>query len=155
MNINDIRERFATFTNVDLHGPVDEGVIERSEQRLGLKLPPEYRAFIKEFGCGGVESEEFVGLGGAPHLDLVALKERLGNRNKPFPVNYYPLRTDGFGNYDCLDASHPTHGGEFAIVEWRHDVAENYLSRVLASSYFDWFEQMLDLIRNVDASGDA
>ncbi|MBK7144289.1 MAG: SMI1/KNR4 family protein [Xanthomonadales bacterium] len=151
MNIDELKQLLATFDAVDLHGPVDESVIERSELHLGFVLPPQYRVFVREFGCGGVGSEEFIGLGGPPHLDLVTLTERLRQRSRLIPENYYPLRADGFGNYDCLDVTHPTHDGEFAVVEWRHDVEQASPSRVLAHSYFEWFEQILGFIEKDDA----
>lgn len=56
-------------------------------------------------------------------------------------------RSNAFGNYDAIDTDQQTAEHEFAIIEWRHEGSAADPSRVLARSYFEWLESMLDLIR--------
>lgn len=146
MNTQNIKTRLAGFDNVHFYGPVDQAAIDAAQADLGVVFPPEYRQFLSVFGCGSIESEELVGLGGPEHLNVVWLKRQLTERHKPLPRNFLPLRSDGGGNYDCIDLGSATNNGEYAIVEWRHDGSSTSQCSVLASSYFEWFESVLRLI---------
>ena len=117
-----IRE-IQSFDEQAFVGPIQEQLVTQAEQELALRFPPEYRQFLLTFGSGSVSSESFIGLGGAQHLNIVWLTQKLRQKPilRPFPIQLLPIRTDGFGNYDCIDTSNPTSNGEYAIVEWLHD----------------------------------
>ena len=146
MSIDDLNQRIRSFEFTDFSGPIAPSLVNSAQQALGLPLSREYRQFLEHFGSGGVESEEFIGLGGKPHLDVVRLREDLLQRERPFPKHLLPVRGDGFGNYDCIDTSAPTEKGEFAVVYWLHDGGEHQTYQQLASSYFEWFNSILDRI---------
>jgi hypothetical protein len=46
----------------DFAGPRDEGLIEQAEQVLGLRFPPTYRRFLREFGSGSFGGTEIYGV---------------------------------------------------------------------------------------------
>lgn len=146
MNNEELNQRLANFETVEPSGPVSEEVIAAAEQQLGIQFPPQYRAFLSAFGSGGVDSEDFIGLGGSAHLDIVKLALRLRDKNNPLPARLLPLRSDGFGNYDCFDTNQPTSDGEYAIVQWNHEAGEDQECELLADSFDGWFESILVMI---------
>jgi antitoxin YobK len=87
----------------DVSGGVSETEIGSAERAIGVRFPPKFREFLQELGCGEAGSEEFIGLGGPLHLDLVRATLALRQRPSGFPPTLMPVRHDGFGNYDCLD----------------------------------------------------
>ena len=87
-----------------------------------------------------------IGLGGKPHLNVVQMHTDLLRKARPFPTHLIPLRGGGFGNYDCLDTLMPTANGEFAVVQWLHDADLSHPPEPLASSYFAWFNSILDML---------
>jgi cell wall assembly regulator SMI1 len=117
--------------------------IGSAERALGVRFPPAFRAFLIELGSGGAGSEEFIGLGGPSHLDVV--QATLWARQSPrgFPPTLIPLRRDGFGNYDCLDLDCETESS-CPVVEWVHE-APNGQRRVLAPDYEAWFASILEM----------
>lgn len=145
MSIEDIQQRIKSFEFTDFVGAIAPSVIDEAEQ--ALRLPLEYREFLQHLGSGGVESEEFIGLGGKRHLNVVQMHADLLRKSHPLPPHLIPLRGDGFGNYDCLDMSSPTENGEFAVVQWLHDGGSNQIHKRLASSYFAWFDSILNMIQ--------
>ncbi|MFC5457725.1 SMI1/KNR4 family protein [Prosthecobacter fluviatilis] len=148
MKIDELKKRIANFENVDLIGTVSDDLIRQAEAELGFKLPSQYRAFISNFGCGGIESEEFIGLGGPEHLNVSKMVVRLKGKNRALPHHLLPLRADGFGNYDCVDLQQPRDGAEFAIVRWVHDATVEDQHEVVADSYWQWFESILTMIES-------
>ena len=146
MKREEVVRRIARFDAVDFSGPVTEEAIDRASAQLDAVFPPQYREFLSSFGCGGVDSEEFVGLGGPEHLDIVTLTARLRDRQRPLPQHLLPLHGDGYGNYDCLDLLQPSAAGEYVIVHWLHDGGENQSPAVLADSFDEWFDSILLLI---------
>jgi hypothetical protein len=96
MNINIIYRELASFDDVEFFGGVSENSVNVAEAELGLCFPPDYKIFLQEFGSGYVSSEEFIGLGGPKHLDVVWLtKELRGRSSNPLPHRMIPLRNDG------------------------------------------------------------
>ena len=45
------------------HTVVTEDMLNESEDRLGVKLPEEYKQFLKTFGHGGIGGVEVLGIG--------------------------------------------------------------------------------------------
>ena len=101
-------------------------------------------------GCGGVDTEDFIGLGGPDYLNIVKLMPKLQDRNNKFPNNLLPLRGDGFGNYDCLAFDVPTQNSEVAIVQWNHEGSSAQVMEVLANDFEQWFESILLMIEEDD-----
>jgi len=150
MSIHDIERELAVFTESNFNGGVNEEAIQQAEIALGVLFPFQYRQFLLHFGSGSVSSEEFVGLGGPKHLNVVWLANNLRNREGRFPNCLIPLRADGYGNYDCLDTSKPKKNGEFPIVEWVHGSEASHAWKTLASSFDEWFVDLLRMIKKHD-----
>ncbi len=152
MNWNELSQTIVGFENVDLSGGVTADAIEAASNSIGLPFPPEFIEFLSKAGAGGVESEEFIGLGGPAHLDVVNRTNRLRAKSSPgeFPKHLIPIRADGFGNYDCIDTSTPTRDGEFAVVQWLHDGGKEQEMQRLAEGYFEWVAGILKMIREED-----
>jgi cell wall assembly regulator SMI1 len=153
MNIKDWLLQAEKFEKREFFGPVDVAEVENASRDIGLPFPPQYRAFLETVGSGSVGSESFIGLGGPQYLDVVWMTSALRNKRaeKAFPPFLIPIRTDGYGNYDAIDTSHPTELGEFAVVEWRHEGSGEDKCEVLASGFFEWLASMLILIREAEA----
>lgn len=152
MILQRIHDALAQMRDVEFAGGVGDALISDASRRLGLPFPPEYVAFLKEFGCGGVSSDELIGLGGARHLDVVWITEGLrGHTAKAAFLNaLIPLWTDGYGNYDCIDTSRPSSGEEFQVIEWLHDSGVPYSPRILAQSHTEWLLAKLSAIQELD-----
>jgi hypothetical protein len=151
MTIEDIRRSLATFDEVQFSGGGTDVEIHRASVAIGLPFPPECREYLRTLGAGHVSSEEFIGLGGPRHLDVTWITEELRNRHPGgFPQTMIPIRADGFGNYDCIDTTEPTHDGEFQVVEWLHGRHGAETGRVVAGSFCEWFTGLLETIRRLD-----
>lgn len=152
MEINRIQSTLASFPEKDFSGGVSDNVIQEKSCIIGLTFPPQYIGFLRELGAGYVSSEEFIGLGGPEHLDVAWLTLQLRSRKSQtrFPDSLIPLRSDGYGNYDCIDTRRPTSDGEFKIVEWVHDAGDSQEYRPLANSFNEWFVNMLHDIQQLE-----
>ena len=149
MNLPEWLREIEAFDDREFFGPIANERIEAASTEIGLPFPPQYREFLSVVGSGSVASESFIGLGGPQDLDVIWMSKALRGkeRRKRFPSTLIPLRADGYGNYDAIDTTQATSGGEFAIVEWRHEGAESEPNRVLAAGYFEWLESMIAIIR--------
>lgn len=65
------------------HADVTDEMLDRTEQRMGIKIPEEYRYFLKEFGHGGIEGIEILGIG--KNGSLIFEKETLKYRTRGLP----------------------------------------------------------------------
>lgn len=82
-------------------GAVDEKELAQAEERLGLRFPTEYRAFLSSRGCGSIGSLEILGLGipesGVPNLMFVVQGlESAGFQVRP---RILPVSAIGDGSY--------------------------------------------------------
>ncbi len=146
MNNEELKQRLASLEVVEPHGPASADMIKAAEKQLGTQFSPQYCAFLSTFGGGAIGSEDFIGLGGPPHLDIRRITLRLRQKNSPLPTRLLPLRGDGFGNYDCLDTKQPTFDGEYAVVQWNHEAGADQTCELLAESFDGWFESILVMI---------
>lgn len=135
------------------YGGVTKEAITDAEARLGVAFPPSYANFLRRFGSGYVSYQELIGLGGPSHLDVVELTAHLRERAgiSVFPRHLIPVLADGFGNYDALDTSQS--GLEVPVVQWLHDGGDDQLPVVLASSYAEWLQRLVEDIRSIDLPG--
>ncbi len=94
MNWEDARRRLNEFDTDFVGTQLKESIIE-TEDELGQTFPPEYRSFIETFGCGSIDSEEIIGLGGPDHLSVMKPKTVFGSRIKKMPNHLISIRADG------------------------------------------------------------
>ncbi|MFD1434310.1 SMI1/KNR4 family protein [Kroppenstedtia eburnea] len=82
-------------------GPVPESEIDEAEEELRVKLPEEYREFIRRYGSGGVGDAVILGLRQAEFLSTPSfVKETEAFRND-LPKEYsnmIVIGVDGAGN---------------------------------------------------------
>ncbi|MDX2006955.1 MAG: SMI1/KNR4 family protein [Meiothermus sp.] len=146
MTLREVKKAISGHENVEFSGKVAPEQISLAQERLGVRFPPQYTEFLSEFGCGGVGSEKFFGLGSPKHLDVVETTLWLRNRfaYTAFSGALIPIRADGFG--DCIDTDRPTANGEYMISFWSHE--SRAFVEDLAPSYFEWMMGVLELARN-------
>ena len=147
MDLDTLARQFRKFDEVEFAGGVSDQEIDAAAERIGLPIEGGYRAFLRRFGCGAIEHEEFIGLGGDGHLDVVTVTRDLRARSLPraFPSTFIPVLADGYGNYDCIDTTRRDNG-EFPVVAWVHDGDDN--PEQLAPNYLEWFNRKLQEIRD-------
>ena len=133
-------------------GAAREAIVSLQEG-IGHKLPADYVEYLVELGSGFASSEDFLGLGGPPHLDAIHVRQRLRETpaSSQLPDHLLPVRPDGYGNYDCIDLSRST-AEQSTIVFWRHESASE--SQTVKSGFWDWFCDQLESLRDFDAEGD-
>jgi cell wall assembly regulator SMI1 len=126
------------------HG-ANQADISSAEAALGTKLPESYKAFLREFGWGGVDSWNLFGVGvGVPnYLHLVRVTESERTEAHPhIPPPLIPVMNDGFGNHYCLD-TRSLHDGECPVVFWDHEQGVRQDPEVVAPQFDLW---LLDLL---------
>jgi antitoxin YobK len=135
----------AGLTDVELPKGVEPRVIDAAQEKLGVVFPDSYREFLGRFGGGAVSFQEFFGLTGPEHLNMIRATERL--REHGFPHALLPLSQDGYGNYDCIEIR-TTSPATYQIVQWRH---EDSSTEFLSNSLQQWLENVLTMIHDVDS----
>lgn len=141
-----LRERLRKFVTHQFGRGASPAEIAAGEQALGLTFPESYRAFLSEFGWGGVEDIEVFGLGlDVPtFLDLVRVThvERL-EAEPQLPQHLLPILNDGYGNHYCLDTS-IRNDNESPVVFWDHEAGPDQEPEVVASTFVDWLMQEVE-----------
>ena len=149
MNWKQIRARLNKFDTDFVGEQLNENLVA-AESAIGQNFPPSYRKFVAEYGCGAIDSEEIIGLGGPDHLSILKLKAVFESRSKKMPNYLLPIRADGFGNYDCIDLRKPTENDEYEIVLWNHDDPNANNHQTIARSFAIWLVGLLDMIEEDD-----
>lgn len=120
-NIEDIKYLLEMAT---VSGGVDERSIQEAEERLGVRFPPTYRAFLSQFGAALCDGFRIEGLFVAenddePPLWANAVESTLQLRQASrgtIPREYVVISDDG-GDYTYyLDTSRPDAQGECPVV---------------------------------------
>lgn len=152
MKLTDLIQEIGTFEETEFFGPTEIVVIDSASKELCLTFPSQYKEFLATLGSGSISSESFIGLGGPRHLNVVWLTKTLRSKtgSRTFPKYLLPIRSDGYGNYDCIDTSQPTSDDEFAIVEWLHDGSDLLKDKILANSFFEWFSLVLQMLKEIE-----
>lgn len=134
MSMNHLLEAFKLIEQNKLikymSGPKSDQLIQKAEEALGLKFPPTYRLFLKDFGCAGISRFEIYGLtknsredfeeGTAPNGIWLTLDERKTGA----PHHFIVIGSTGYGPLYVLDASHPNDEGEYPVMLWMPGLPE-------------------------------
>ena len=114
--------------------PKKEELIKISEEALGLKFPPTYRLFLHKYGCGGLGGLEIYGIidenfkeSSVPDGIWLTLDER---KDDYLPHHFIIISDTGDGYWYCLDSSQPNAEGEYPVVVWGLDMAEEDKEKV-------------------------
>lgn len=150
MTIQQAKARVGTFDEAEFAGPASAADIAALQRMFTRPLPADYVEFLSTFGSGEVESEEFVGLGGAAHLDAARVVTRLREPSQfaPFGEDLVPLSGDGGGNYECIDLRRSTDEVS-VVVAWDHGGGGEGELPVVETGYWRWFLGMLDEVEEV------
>ena len=145
--LSEVKERLEGVADWALSEGVGGDAIVTAESAFTGSFPADFVEFLKVFGTGPGRSEEFIGLGGERHLDIVDMARHLRqpSTHSSFPSHLVPVRGDGFGNYDCIDllASNEVRS---QLVAWVHDASERESLEVLEDGYWAWFNGILDMV---------
>ncbi|WP_152046928.1 SMI1/KNR4 family protein [Aureimonas psammosilenae] len=102
-------------------GTYDESDVARLETRLGVRLPPSYRAMLLDFGSLRFEGMEFYGLVpgghdavGIPNVVFATESDRASGAISPAMVH---INQSGYGPFFVLDCSAPDDEGEAPVYE--------------------------------------
>jgi hypothetical protein len=151
----EIEERLRQFSDYEFSGSVPEDLILAAQLEFEGRFSADFINFLKEYGSGYISSEEFIGLGGKNHLNIINVANHLRrpSTHSHFPPFLVPIRADGFGNYDCIDLS-ASDDAHSRVVLWNHAAGDQLHPEVLADGYWEWFNGVLDILAEMDAQAD-
>lgn len=154
MNLETARNLLNGLYEQEFSGGAELDAITSLQEDVGRDLPLDYVEYLTELGCGFASSEDFFGLGGASHLNVVHAYQRLREPSKhsKFPIYFIPLKADGFGNYDCIDLCRSSKE-KSTVVLWVHDGGDDQEVKVLTADFWGWFCGELESIREFDSQG--
>lgn len=102
-----------------------EETILRAEVALGLRLPPSYRAFLKEYGHGGVRDVYVLGLCDSFDLEDSSFPNLVGinlaERASGLPGHVLLIEGRDEGSHYALDFSTCDNAGETDVVVWKRE----------------------------------
>jgi SUKH superfamily protein len=151
MDIKAILREMKAIEGSDCSGGVPDSVIDAASTALRVPFPRSYREFLRHCGAGCASFQEFIGLGGEHHLDVVRVTQDLrARKGSGFSLSLLPVLNDGGGNYECIDTAQPTGSEEFRVVRWLHDGGEHQLCESLADSYVQWLWDVLQAVKRED-----
>lgn len=132
-------------------GPRPEALVAKAEAALGARLPPSYRRFLIEFGCGSFEVLNVFGVvdGELERPDRrnvvwLTLNER---RTGGFDPAYVLIGTvDGAGTWFALDTRRVDRKGEMPVVKLTCDGTE---IKTVAKDFGELFlDQVMAVIKS-------
>lgn len=104
--------------------PMNNTEIQDLENKLGVKLPQEYKEFLQVFGYLDFFGTQILG-SKKGNVEYTALNITLDQRKyyeDKFPHNLVVIKEDGFGNCYCLVCR----GKDFGkVIFWQHDAPED------------------------------
>jgi len=138
LNILSGNKELASFS-----GPKPPELLDSAELALGVALPPTYRAFLTEVGCGDIAGCEFYGViddnfenSSIPDAIWLTLEER---RASGLPHSLVIVYEFGEGTYVALDTSKADKEGECPVVAWVPDLSDVQDLEVIAKDYGEFF----------------
>ena len=145
MKIIDELLRFSQ-TLLTLNPPVDPKRVGEFEDKLGFKLPNDYKEFLQNYD--GVDLSGTTVYGAGKNKSFESLEEvyvfehhEVGNA---MPFYLVPFSPDGGGNHYCFDSRFCT---DFSciVVFWQHDYqyTEADPPEKVYDSFTDWFKDVL------------
>lgn len=154
MNFDSAKNILTSIHEKEFVGGVSQDVVDSAKKELGFNFPIDYVEYLTRLGCGFASSEDFIGLGGEHHIDLVHTYNRLRELTKhtQLPVNFIPLKSDGYGNYECIDVGNSSENKSL-IVFWLHDGGDEQDCEMISNGFWEWFIQELKSIQEFDKEG--
>lgn len=133
MSMHNLMAAFELIKNyndeADFEGPKSEDLIARAEVALELILPPTYRAFLQQLGCGDIAGFEVYGLIGPdffnssiPNGIWLTLNER---NSSNLPRELVLIAETGEGTYYAINTCTANSDGENPVVEWSPNISKH------------------------------
>lgn len=125
---------------------IDEIKVEKFEQRIGYKLPQDYKYVITKHNSIILAGTEIYGL--SKDLKENSLDKIYGfehfNVDNPMPDFYLPFSPDGQGNHYCLDLS-KLNNQLCPVIFWQWDFEyENFDDvEVCNNNFIEWIEEVM------------
>ncbi|MED3892777.1 SMI1/KNR4 family protein [Peribacillus frigoritolerans] len=121
----------------DFIGEVSDDYIARTEKKLEVNFPPEYKEFVKKFGSGGICGVDVLGVEGADYASVVESTKRY--RKLGLPKKYVVIENVDEFVY-CLSTI-----DEHNVVRW-DDINKKELNRYTTFNEFlqDSFQEAID-----------
>lgn len=118
--------------------PPSEERIREVEERLGVKFPPSYRAFLKHFGAGCILWCEVQGI--CDHPKWQAWQVEIANQKGGYIDDGLLMFTsDGGDFFYCFDLSRSDAEGEYPVVII--GPLGDEFGKVVASSFIDFLRR--------------
>ena len=130
--------------DVWIAGPATLESVSLLQSAIGFEMPRSLKAMLATYGALGVYDDFLSGIidnrplttsAGTIYGDTMLLRE-----DPKVPREFWSICPHQDGAY-CIDFNRPTHGGEFAIVNFEHGSVQH--SEILTDSYWDfvrrWF----------------
>jgi cell wall assembly regulator SMI1 len=128
--------------------------IRRLENRLGVKLPEEYRAFLEKYNGGRPNAKYFlvVGFDNEPRqiLDFYGIDDPIESCRLDWnfevlfgrmPNGFFPIACEDGGNIICLSLAAKSYGN---IFYWDHDEESQPATYVNVYKVADTFKEFFD-----------
>jgi len=113
--------------------PVDDAEIKIQESKLGLHFGSQYMAFLNEYGCLVVGSNEIYGICGKNNAIPSSIHATLSARKEiNFPKSLVVIAEDGRGKFICIDTNDAVvsveHGTTSSLNQSFEDFAISWLA---------------------------
>lgn len=112
------------------HADIEEEKIKEGERELGLKLPEEYKEFLRQYGQGGIGGAEIIGVG--KNKKLLFVDETLKYRSYGISSKLVVVENCDEWIY-CIDCDDAT------VVEW-YDGEETLVFKDFETYLFERFK---------------
>ena len=154
MNFYNVQAVLDSIIEKEFSGGGSPEAIKHAESEIGFKFPLDYAEYLTELGCGFAFSEDFIGLGGEEHLDVLCTYRRLRQISKhtQLPINFVPLKPDGYGNFECIDIGNSSEDKSLVVL-WLHDSGDEQNCEILSHGFWEWFAKELESIQDFDEQG--
>jgi hypothetical protein len=121
-------ERVEKHPEASMDPPARVGQIQCASDRLGFPFPPSYVRFLTYWNGGELNGIRFCACdkpGTNAVFDLFGearpMREYIEGMHEG---DVYPFACNYGGDWYCFDLRHPTGDGEFPILRWNHEAAE-------------------------------
>lgn len=124
MPIGDLLSRLQRDGKHETYTPASDSEIEKTEQTIGVPLPPSYRAFVSDFSNGAYvfELQEVSAVGDGneqigPLGPFPESGDKMESSEGPLRAEtLVPFSFDSNGNYWCFLTSRPHADGEYPVA---------------------------------------
>ena len=131
--MSDIIDKINRIENLWKAGGCSEQQLFDAQQALGMVFPPDYAAYLREFGCIDFFATEWTGLNIDGNCNVVSMTLRERELNDNFPSKMLALENAGIdGIIIAVDESGAVYKVQYDSCEKIYDSISEYLDRCIA-----------------------